>query len=49
VDHCIGGDNRKYCTRFVRLFTEGAHLIDRDRTFDLFPILGMPGKKKESG
>lgn len=49
VDHCIGGDNRKYCTHFVRLYTEGVHLIDKDQTFDLFPILGMPGQKKDDG
>ncbi|MBZ5495485.1 MAG: hypothetical protein LAP85_03710 [Acidobacteriia bacterium] len=47
VDHCIGGDQRKYCTHFVRLYTEGAHLIDQDQAFDLFPILGMPGEKKD--
>ncbi len=46
VDHCLGGDNRKFCTHFVRLHTEGAHLIDNDRVFDLFPILDMPGKQK---
>jgi hypothetical protein len=47
VDHCVGGDNRKYCTHFVRLHTEGAHLIHEDRAFDLFPVLGMPGRPEE--
>ena len=44
VDHCIGGDNRKYCSHFVRLHTEGAHLIYENQTFDLFPTIGMPGQ-----
>ena len=48
VDHCVGGDQRKYCTHFVRLYTEGAHLIDNNQTFDLFPILGMPGQEKDA-
>jgi hypothetical protein len=47
VDSCIGGDSRKYCTHFVRLHTEGVHLIDKDQVFDLFPILGMPESKKK--
>jgi hypothetical protein len=46
VDSCKGGENRKYCTHFVRLNTEGAHLIDNDQVFDLFPKLGMSGKDK---
>ena len=46
VDHCLGGDNRKYCTHFVRLHTEGVHLIDKNEVFDLFPSIGMPGKEK---
>jgi hypothetical protein len=45
VDHCIGGDSRKYCTHFVRLHTEGVHLIHDDRAFELFPTLGMPGQE----
>jgi hypothetical protein len=45
VDHCIGGDSRKFCSHFVRLHTEGAHLIYENETFDLFPTLGMPGQK----
>lgn len=49
VDQCIGGDRRKYCTHFVRLHTEGVHLIDNDTAFDLFPILGMPGQEKKDG
>ena len=48
VEKCMGGDSRKYCTHFVRLYTEGAHLIDQDRAFDLFPNLGMPGAKREA-
>ena len=46
VDNCRGGDSRKYCTHFVRLYSEGVHLIDNDRVFDLFPILGMPTREK---
>jgi hypothetical protein len=45
VDHCLGGDSRKYCTHFVRLRTEGVHLINDNVVFDLFPILGMPGQE----
>jgi hypothetical protein len=48
VDHCIGEDQRKYCTHFIRLCTEGAHLIDQDKTFDLFPAIGMPGEKQSA-
>ena len=47
VEHCMGGDNRKYCTHFIRLYTEGAHLVDQNQAFDLFPALGMPGTKKD--
>jgi hypothetical protein len=47
IDHCRGDDNRKYCTHFVRLQTEGAHLIEDDQVFDLFPQIGMPTKKKD--
>jgi len=47
VDSCIGGESRKYCTHFVRLHTEGVQLIDdKEQVFDLFPTLGMPGKKE---
>jgi hypothetical protein len=46
VDHCMGGDCRKYCTHFVRLHTEGTHLIENDQVFDLFPTIGMPGQEK---
>jgi hypothetical protein len=46
VDNCIGGDSRKYCTHFVRLHTEGHHLIEKDTVFDLFPAIGMPGQQK---
>ncbi len=49
VECCIGGDSRKYCTHFVRLHTEGAHLIDKDQVFDLFPTVGMPGQEKAPG
>lgn len=45
VEHCIGGDCRKYCSHFVRLHVHGIQLIDDDRVFDLFPNLDMPGKK----
>ena len=47
TEHCIGGDSRKYCTHFVRLHTEGHHLIEKDQVFDLFPALGMPEKTKQ--
>ena len=47
VDSCMGGENRKFCTHFIRLHTEGVHLIEKDRVFDLFPTIGMPPKKKE--
>jgi hypothetical protein len=47
VESCIGGDNRKYCTHFVRLHTEGIQLIDdKNQVFDLFPALGLPERKK---
>jgi len=48
LDGCIGGDSRKYCSHFVRLFHEGVSLIDdREQVFDLYPTLGMPDKKNE--
>jgi hypothetical protein len=46
VDNCQGGENRKYCTHFVRLQTEGVHLIHEDRAFEIFPAIGMPQKQK---
>jgi hypothetical protein len=46
VDHCVGEENRKYCTHFVRLHSEGLQLIDNDQVFDLFPSIGMPDTKK---
>ena len=49
IDHCMGGDQRKYCTHFIRLYTEGAHLIDNGRAFELFPILGMPNQNQNAG
>jgi hypothetical protein len=48
VDHCLGMESRKYCTHFIRLYSEGVHLIDRGRVFDLFPAVGLPTKKKET-
>ena len=49
VDSCVGGDNRKYCTHFVRLQTQGIQLIDeKNQVYDLFPKLGMPDRKKDS-
>lgn len=42
----MGGDSRKFCAHFIRLRTEGAHLIDNGQVFDLFPLLEMPGRKK---
>lgn len=49
VESCKGKENRKYCTHFIRLHTEGMHLIDNDRVFDLFPNQGMPGKPDAVG
>jgi hypothetical protein len=49
IDLCLGGENRKYCTHFIRLHTEGVHLIDNDRVFDLFPTIGMPGSQRPGG
>jgi hypothetical protein len=46
LDSCLGGENRKYCTHFVRLHTEGIQLIDKNQVFDLFPKIGMPGQAK---
>lgn len=46
IDHCKGEDNRKYCTHFVRLRTQGIQLIDQNKVFDLFPTLDMPGAQK---
>jgi hypothetical protein len=46
VESCMGGESRKYCTHFVRLHTEGAHLIDNGQVYDLFPVLGMPGREE---
>lgn len=46
VESCKGDENRKYCTHFIRLHTEGVLLIDNDHVVDLFPNLGMPGEKK---
>lgn len=46
IDSCMGGENRKYCTHFVRLHTEGIHLIDKNQVFHLFPKMGMPNQAK---
>ena len=48
VDQCIGGDSRKYCGHFVRIFSEGVHLISGDEAFDLFPKIGMPSRKEDT-
>lgn len=47
IDGCIGGENRKYCTHFVRLHTEGIQLIEDNHVFDLYPNQPMPGKKTD--
>jgi hypothetical protein len=44
VETCIGGENRKFCTHFARLHTQGIQLIHDQEVFDLFPTLDMPGK-----
>lgn len=49
IDSCIGGDNRKYCTHFVRLHAEGIQLIEDNSVFDLFPNKPMPGIKSMPG
>jgi hypothetical protein len=46
VEQCIGGENRKFCTHFVRLHTQGIQLIKDQEVFDLFPALEMPGKSE---
>jgi hypothetical protein len=46
VESCKGNENRKFCAHFVRLHTEGIHLISEGNVFDLFPSQGMPGEKK---
>jgi len=46
IDSCQVGKNQKFCTHFVRLNTEGIHLIDQDQVFDLFPSKPKPGKRK---
>jgi hypothetical protein len=46
IDNCIGGEDRKFCSHFVRLHTDGVHLIDKDQVFDLFPTVEMPGQRK---
>jgi hypothetical protein len=48
VESCKGRESRKYCTHFVRLHTEGMHIIENDQVFDLFPKEGMPSKEKSS-
>ena len=48
VESCKGGESRKYCTHFVRLQTEGIHLIDDGDVYDLFPNQDVPGKEKPS-
>jgi len=47
VESCKGGDSRKYCTHFIRLHTEGMHLIEDGTVFDLFPNQDMPGREKQ--
>jgi hypothetical protein len=49
VEHCKGGDSRKYCTHFVRLNTVGMQLLEDGNVYDVFPNLGMPGKKQPAG
>jgi hypothetical protein len=46
VESCKGEESRKYCTHFIRLNTEGKHLIHKDSVCVLYPSLGMPGEKK---
>lgn len=48
VESCKGDESRKYCTHFIRLNTEGMHLIDNDQVFVLFPNRGTPGEKKSA-
>ena len=46
VESCKGNESRKYCTHFIRLHTEGMHLIENDQVFDIFPTQGIPGKEE---
>jgi hypothetical protein len=48
IEHCKGGECRKYCTHFVRLHTEGMQLIDEGNIYDLYPSLGMPDKEEKN-
>jgi hypothetical protein len=48
LEHCKGGEGRKYCTHFVRLQTDGMQLIDEGSVYDIYPRLGMPGKEKKN-
>jgi len=42
VESCKGGENRRYCTHFLRLQTEGLQLIENNCVYDLFPKQAMP-------
>jgi hypothetical protein len=46
LEQCVGGENRKFCTHFVRLHTRGIQLVHDQEVFDLFPTLDMPGKNE---
>jgi len=46
VESCKGGESRKYCTHFVRLNTEGMHIIDNGQVFDLFPKAALRSENK---
>jgi hypothetical protein len=49
VESCKGNESRKFCTHFIRLNTEGLHLVSDGNVYDLFPAQGMPGREKPSG
>jgi hypothetical protein len=49
VDQCVGGDSRKHCGHFVRIHSEGVHLISGNEAFELFPQIGMPGRRDPDG
>ncbi len=37
VESCIGGELKKFCTHYVRLKKEGAHVVSGNTVFDIFP------------
>ncbi len=48
LEHCVGGEWKKYCTHWVRLNTEGRHVVEDDTPRDVFPADAPPQKQKPS-